>query len=384
MRLYLDYSATTPPRTEAIDRLQWVLSHAWANPSSIHWWGEQAAGVLEEARCQVAQLIGADPTTIVFTSGGTESDNLALLGVTQRYATPQHLIISSVEHSAVEMSARSLEKQGWQVTRLGVDAQGLVSVEALEAAIQTNTVLVSIIYGQNEVGTLQPIPALAAVARAQGVVFHTDAVQLAGRVPLDVEALGVDLLSLSSHKLYGPQGAGALYCRPGVGLEPVQRGGGQEAGLRSGTQGVATIAAFGVAAALAAQELELEQPRLQGLRDRLWSQLQGVPALVWTGAREERLPHHLSFCIDHPQGIPINGKTIVRQLNLASIGISSGSACSSGQTQPSRILKAMGYSDRLALSSLRISLGRSTTLLDMDWVAQVLVQIIERAIAVST
>jgi cysteine desulfurase len=384
MRLYLDYSATTPPRAEAIERMQWVLSHAWGNPSSIHWWGERAAEVLEEARCQVAALLGADPMTIVFTSGGTESDNLALLGVAHRYDRPQHLIISSVEHSAIEASAAFLETQGWQVTRLGVDRQGVVSPDTLAAAIQPNTVLVSIIYGQNEVGTLQPIADLAAVARMHGILFHTDAVQLAGRVPLDVEALGVDLLSLSSHKLYGPQGAGALYVRTGVKLAAVQRGGGQEQALRSGTQGVATIAGFGIAAALAVEELGIERQRLESLRDRLRSQLDHKPYLIWTGAKEQRLPHHLSFCIDHPQRKPINGKTIVRQLNLASIGISSGSACSSGQTQPSRILQAMGYSDRLALSSLRISLGKPTRLLDVDWVAQVIPQIVQRAIEMET
>jgi len=384
MRLYLDYSATTPPRAEAIERIQWVLSHAWGNPSSIHWWGEKAAEVLEEARYQVADLIGAEPTAIVFTSGGTESDNLALLGVARCYDTPQHLIISSVEHSAIENAARFLETQGWEVTRLAVDGEGLVGVETLAAAIQPNTALVSIIYGQNEVGSLQPIAPLAAVARAQGVLFHTDSVQLAGRVPLDVQALGVDLLSLSSHKLYGPQGVGALYVRPGVVLEPVQRGGGQEQTLRSGTQGVAGIAGFGIAAALAAQELAIEQPRLQSLRDRLRNQLEQTPFIVWTGAKEQRLPHHLSFCIDHPQGKTVNGKTIVRQLNLASIGISSGSACSRGTTEPSRILQAMGYSDRLALSSLRISLGKPTRLLDIDWVAQVIPQIIQRAIEMDT
>jgi cysteine desulfurase len=302
----------------------------------------------------------------------------------QGYDRPQHLIISSVEHSAIEASATFLETQGWQVTRLAVDRDGLVSPETLAAAIQPNTVLVSIIYGQNEVGTLQPIASLAAVARAQGVLFHTDAVQLAGRVPLNVDTLGVDLLSLSSHKLYGPQGVGALYVRPGVKLVAVQRGGGQEQTLRSGTQGVATIAGFGIAAALAVQELEIEQPRLQSLRDRLRNQLDTTPYLVWTGAQEQRLPHHLSFCIDHPQQKPVNGKTIVRQLNLASIGISSGSACSSGQTQPSRILRAMGYSDRLALSSLRISFGKPTRLLDVDWVAQVIPQIVERAIEMET
>ncbi|MFZ4667223.1 MAG: cysteine desulfurase family protein [Prochlorotrichaceae cyanobacterium] len=380
MQIYLDYSATTPPRPEAIERMQFVWQHHWGNPASIHGWGTQAALVLEEARMQVANFIHTAPESIVFTSGGTESDNLAVLGITQGYSTPQHLIISSVEHSAVEESARFLEQKGWAVTRLPVDQTGQVSPASLEAAFQPNTVLVSIIYGQNEVGTLQPIQELAAISRSRGVVFHTDAVQAAGRVPLDVQNLGIDLLSLSSHKIYGPKGAGALYVRPGVKLFPVQWGGGQEQGLRSGTPAVATIAGFGVAAALADQEVVPEQHRLTLLRDRLWHQLQTYPPLLWTGSFH-RLPHHLSLCVDHPQGKTVNGKTIVRQLNLASIGISSGSACSSGKTQPNRILKQMGYSDRLALSSLRISLGKGTTEADIDWVAQVIPQVIDRVLA---
>ena len=386
MQIYLDYSATTPPRPEAIERMQWVWQHHWGNPASIHGWGTQAALALEEARIQVANFIHATPESIVFTSGGTESDNLAVRGITQGYSTPQHLIISSVEHSAVEESARLLEQNGWAITRLPVDSTGQVAVETLEAALQPNTVLVSMIYGQNEVGTLQHIEAMAAITRSRGVLFHTDAVQAVGRIPLDVQALGIDLLSLSSHKIYGPKGAGALYVRPGVKLFPLQQGGGQEQGLRSGTPAVATIAGFGVAAALADQEVVAEQDRLTLLRDRLWHQLQSYSPLRWTGSgtgRFQRLPHHLSFCIDHPDGKAVNGKTIVRQLNLAGIGVSSGSACSSGKTLPNRILKQMGYSDRLALSSLRISLGKGTTEADIDWVAQVIPQVIDRVLAES-
>lgn len=378
MQIYLDYSATTPTRPEAIARMQSVLAEQWGNPSSLHAWGQQAAMVVEAARSQVAQLIGArDPATIVFTAGGTEADNLALIGTARQYATPQHLIISQVEHSAVAAPARWLAQQGWQVTALPVDAGGRVAPAALAAALRPNTVLVSIIYGQSEVGTLQPIGELAAIARAHGAWFHTDAVQVAGRLPLDVAALGVDLLSLSSHKLYGPQGAGALYLRPGLELTPLLQGGGQEGGLRSGTQAVAALAGFGVAAELAAQEVVAEGERLRALRERLFDQLAGSPHLLPTGDRQQRLPHHVSFCLREPPP-GITGKTLVRQMNLAGLGISSGSACHSGTLSPSPILTAMGYGDRQALSGIRLTLGRLTTAADVDWTALVLTQILGR------
>ncbi len=378
MQIYLDYSATTPTRPEAIARMQSVLAEQWGNPSSLHAWGQQAAMVVEAARSQVAQLIGArDPATIVFTAGGTEADNLALIGTARQYAMPQHLIISQVEHSAVAAPARWLAQQGWQVTALPVDAGGRVAPAALAAALRPNTVLVSIIYGQSEVGTLQPIGELAAIARAHGAWFHTDAVQVAGRLPLDVAALGVDLLSLSSHKLYGPQGAGALYLRPGLELTPLLHGGGQEGGLRSGTQAVAALAGFGVAAELAAQEVVAEGERLRVLRERLFDQLAGSPHLLPTGDRQQRLPHHVSFCLREPPP-GITGKTLVRQMNLAGLGISSGSACHSGNLSPSPILTAMGYGDRQALSGIRLTLGRLTTAADVDWTALVLTQILGR------
>src|SRR4028119_1764239 len=237
MQIYLDYSATTPPRPEVITTLQNVLTQQWGNPSSLHTWGQQAAMVVEQARMQVAGLINAPAESVVFTSGGTEADNLAIMGVVQRYRTPQHIIISSVEHSAVAEPVRLLEQQGWEVTRLPVNAQGRVNPRDLQDALQPNTVLVSVLYGQSEVGTLQPIDALGQIVRDclqhrpkgdRNLLFHTDAVQVAGRLPIDVQQLPVDLLSISSHKIYGPQGAGALYVRPGVELVPVLLGGGQE------------------------------------------------------------------------------------------------------------------------------------------------------------
>ncbi|NJL89367.1 MAG: cysteine desulfurase [Coleofasciculaceae cyanobacterium SM2_1_6] len=397
MQIYLDHSATTPTRPEAIDLLQQVMTTYWGNPSSLHEWGQRAATVLETARMQVAGLIrAADPESIVFTSGGTEANNLAIFGVAHQYTTPQHLIISQVEHSAISQPASWLESRGWQVTRLGVDRLGQVDPTELERAIQPNTVLISIIYGQSEVGTLQPIEKLWAIAQRHGIPFHTDAVQVAGRYPLDVQKIPVDFLSLSSHKLYGPQGTGALYIKepkviasplhnallsnssnPGLSLVPLLSGGGQEHQLRSGTQAVPIIAGFGLAAELAAEELPTEMHRLQGLRDRLFAQLADLPQLVTTGHLQERLPHHVSFVFLSDR-LEITGKTLVRHLNLAGIGISSGSACHSGKTIPSPILLAMGYTAQESLGGIRLTLGKQTTAADIDWTAIVLRQVIDR------
>lgn len=378
MQIYLDYSATTPTRPEAIAAMQAVLAHQWGNPSSLHEWGQRAATVVEQARMQVADLLNAQAESIIFTSGGTEADNLAIIGVARRYATPQHLIISSVEHAAVAEPARLLEQWGWEVTRLPVDATGKVNPQNLQAALQPNTVLVSVIYGQSEVGTLQPIAALGKIVQAHGALFHTDAVQVAGRLPLDVQALPVDLLSVSSHKIYGPQGAGALYVRPGVELVPLLCGGGQELRLRSGTQAVPAIAGFGVAAEVAGQEISQEIPRLLTLRDRLFAQLEDISSLIPTGERRSRLPHHVSFCVQSTDNRAISGKTIVRQLNLAGIAISAGSACHSGKVTPSPVLLAMGYPESAALGAIRLTLGRQTTVADIDWTAMVLKQVLAR------
>ena len=378
MQVYLDYSATTPTRLEAIAAMQAVMTEQWGNPSSLHQWGSRAATVLEQARAQVASLLNTSIDQIVFTAGGTEADNLALLGVTRRYTRPGHIIVSSVEHSAIAEPVRQLADRGWQVTWLPVDKTGRVQPEALQQAIREETVLASIIYGQSEVGTLQPIEELGAIARASGVIFHTDAVQVAGRLPLNLQSLPVDLLSLSSHKLYGPQGVGALYVHPNVELVPLGGGGGQEHGLRSGTQALPNIAGFGVAAALAAEEMPSETVRLIQLRDRLFDQLADVPELQVTGAYRQRLPHHASFCLIAGDGVTISGKTLVREMNMAGIGISSGSACHSGKLAPSPTLKAMGFSDSAAKCGIRLTLGRHTTEADIDWTAMVLRQILDR------
>ncbi len=358
--------------------MQQVWQAQWGNPSSLHQWGQRAATALEEARVQVAGLIGAVPESLIFTSGGTEADNLALLGVAHQHSAPQHLIISSVEHSAITNCAQWLAAQGWQITHLPVDRRGLVNPADLQAKLQPNTVLVSIIYGQSEVGVLQPIEALGQIARDHGALFHTDAVQVAGRHPIDVSTLPVDLLSLSSHKLYGPQGAGALYLRPGITIQPMLTGGGQEQGFRSGTPAVPTMVGFGAAAALATAELEEEIERLKGLRDRLFSKLSTIPNLLPTGDLQQRLPHHLSFLVQPQGNSSITGRAVVRQMDLAGIAISAGSACNSGKLSPSPVLTAMGYTEAEATAGIRLTLGRNTTEAEVDWVALVLPQILER------
>ena len=386
MQIYLDYSATTPPRAEAIAAMQAAMEACWGNASSLHQWGNRAATAIERSRQQVAELVNAPvPESVIFTSGGSEANNLAILGTAARYSQPQHLIISAVEHSAVSEPARQLEADGWSITRLPVDSWGRVSSQQLKATIRPDTALVSIIYGQSEVGTLQPIAELGAIAQAHGVPFHTDAVQVAGRLPIDVQQLPVDLLSISSHKIYGPQGAGALYINPKLAAmpKPIISGGGQERGLRSGTEAIPNIVGFGVAAELAKVELPDETVRLIHLRDRLFALLSDISALVPTGDPHHRLPHHLSFCI-HQQATahPLTGKAIVRQMNLAGIGISAGSACNSGQLSPSPILKAMGYDDIRAKSGIRLTLGSRTTEADVEWCAEALRQIIERNLPV--
>lgn len=373
MKIYLDYSATTPPRGEVLAAVQDFLKDSWGNPASLHHWGTRAALALETARQQVAELLNAHhPDSIVFTSGGTEANHLALFGITRRYAQPQHLIISRVEHGAIAEPVRWLEGQGWQVTRLGVNAQGRVNPPDLAKAIQSNTALISVIYGQSEVGTLQPIEELGRIARQHRIPFHTDAVQVAGRCPLDVQHLPVDLLSLSSHKLYGIQGAGALYVHPDLALSPLLMGGGQEQGLRSGTPPLPAIVALGLAASLAQAELATEMARLQTLREHCFDLLADCEFLTPTGDRLYRLPHHVSFAIQSRRHCTANltGKQLVRALNREGIAISAGAACNSGKLNPSPILLAMGYPESAALAGIRLSFGRQTSLGDIEKAAQ--------------
>lgn len=380
MQIYLDHGATTPVRLEVIDLMTEVMRSQWGNPSSLHEWGERSTMVIERSRLQLASLINADPEGIIFTSGGTESDNMALIGVARQYQTPQHMIISSVEHSAVRIPAAFLEQHGWEITRLCVDRTGQVSPQDLARSLRPNTVLVSIITAQNEVGTIQPIEKLGQICRNADVLFHTDAVQAIGKVKLDVQALPIDLLSISAHKFYGIQGIGALYINPLITnkrlLIPLILGGGQERSYRSGTQAVAAIAGLGIAAELAEKELFYESARLIKLRDRLYQLLAGIPDLMPTGLMgADRLSNHLSFY--HKR---IDGRRLVREMNFAGIAISSGSACSSGAIAPSPILLAMGYSETESKNSIRLTLGKSTTDADIDWTAMVMHQILNRQI----
>lgn len=369
MPIYLDSSATTAPRPEVIELVTEILANGWGNPSSLHSWGERAAIALEKARWQVADLVNASSlNSIIFTSGGTESDNLAIFGITSQYNSPQHIIISNVEHSAIERPVQFLEKQGWHITRLPVNRQGRVNPNDLFKALLPNTVLVSIIYGQSEVGTIQPIKKLVEVTKKYSqALFHTDAVQMVGRLPVDVENLQVDLLSLSAHKFYGIQGSGALYVKQGVTLNPVYYGGGQENNLRSGTQALPSIVSLGLAASLAQKDMESETIRLRELRDYfIESILTKCPYLTLTGDIFHRLPHHASFLINHPQE-DITGRKIVRDLSLKGIAVSSGSACNSGKTLPSPVLLAMGYSEKEAIKGIRFSFDRNTTRSDLDF-----------------
>ena len=375
MQIYLDHGATTPARPEVIDLMAEVMRSQWGNPSSLHWWGERSTMMIERSRLQVASLINADPEGVIFTSGGTESDNMALIGIARQYPTPQHIIISAVEHSAVRVPAEFLEQHGWEITRLPVDRQGSVCTQDLEKSLRANTVLVSIIAAQNEVGTIQPIEKLGQICRNANVLFHTDAVQAIGKMSIDVQALPIDLLSISAHKFYGTQGIGALYINPLTtqkrSLIPLILGGGQERNYRSGTQAVAAIAGLGLAAELAEKELSSESERLSKLRDRLYALLEDIPDLICTGLiGAQRLPHHLSFYHKH-----IDGRRIVREMNYAGIAISSGSACSSGAIEPSQILLEMGYSDMEARNSIRLTLGKSNTEADIEWTALVMHQI---------
>ncbi|MCA6572971.1 MAG: cysteine desulfurase [Pseudanabaena sp. M158S2SP1A06QC] len=376
MQIYLDHSATSPVRPEVIELMTEVMRSQWGNPSSLHAWGERSTMAIERARLQVASLLNADPEGIIFTSGGTEADNMALMGIARLYQTPQHIIISSVEHSAVRLSAQYLEQHGWEITRLSVDRDGKVSPQDLGRSLRPNTVLVSVIAAQNEVGTIQPIDKLGQICRNANVPFHTDAVQAITKMSINVQTLPIDLLSLSAHKFYGGQGIGALYVNPLIiqknGLVPLNLGGGQERGYRSGTQAVAAIAGLGLAAELAAKELVSESQRLTKLRDHLYALLTDIPDLIPTGS-SNRLPHHLSFYHKY-----LDGRRLVRELSYAGIAISSGSACSSGAIEPSAILLAMGYSDSEARNSIRITLGKSTTEADIEWTALAIHQILSR------
>ncbi|MCC7243812.1 MAG: cysteine desulfurase [Acidobacteria bacterium] len=370
MRIYLDHNATTPPAPEVVDRMTRVARDTWGNASSIHHFGQQAKAVLDNARGEVAELVGADRSEIVFTAGGTESDNAALRGAAEALEASgrRHLVTTTIEHEAVLNTLKALARRGYRVTLVPVDASGIVSVERMAEALGDDTALVSVMHANNEIGTIQPLAAIAEAAHARGALMHTDAVQTTGKVPVDVRSLGVDLLSLSAHKFYGPKGVGALWVRRGVRLLPFVTGGRQERGRRAGTENVPAIAGLGAAAALARSTMIAEAPRLEALRDRLEAGvLAGVPGAELNGADRPRVPNTTNISIER-----IESESLLIGLDLEGIAVSSGSACSSGTLEPSHVLKAMGLPHGRTLGSIRFSLGAANTEADVDRVVAVL------------
>ncbi len=362
MKCYLDYNATTPLAGPVRDAMLDCMNGLPGNPSSTHQFGRARRAMIDTAREQVAQLVGAQPSQIIFTSGGTEANNLALHAITAGHK-PGRIAISRVEHPSVLEKAQQLAGVGWQVDWLNVDTQCRVTAEALQQAVTTGTRLVSVMMANNETGVIQNIAAIAERARAAGAVMHTDAVQAAGKLPVNFADSGVQLMSLSSHKIYGPQGIGALVFDKSLQLTPLQYGGGQERGFRAGTENVAGIVGFGVAAELALQQLDADHERLCALRDALESGLGRYPQVTVFAQQAQRLPNTVQLVV-----AGIDGETLLMQLDRAGIGVSSGSACSSGSNEPSHVLVAMGVEPSVARGAIRISLGRGTTPQDIETV----------------
>ncbi|MCP9774524.1 cysteine desulfurase family protein [Cyanobium sp. WAJ14-Wanaka] len=357
--LYLDACATTPVGKEVLEAMAIAQAGAWANPSSLHGFGLVAADSLERSRGAICSALGAADHSLIFTSGGTESLHLALLGATQNMA-PGRLLISAVEHPALVSAAAQLAAMGWLVEEIPVDREGLVDLNALHPLLAPPTRLVSIIWGQSEVGTIQPIEAIGELCRAGGVLFHTDAVQLVGHQGVNFHGLPIDLLSLTAHKIGGPRGIGALMVRQGVEIKPLLGGGAQEFGLRSGTESVVLAAGFAAAMAELIKARQLaNSPKNWELRDSLMEALEALPGVQRTGPApgRQRLPHHISLVLKDRSGQPISGREMVRALWRQGLAVSSGSACSSGKSSPSPVLLAMGYGADEAASGLRISLG---------------------------
>jgi len=382
MRIYLDHNATTPLDPLVADRMTQALRDVWGNASSVHHFGQQAKAALDEARGLVAALLGADASEIVFTAGGTESDNIAIRGAAEALEPNgrRHLITSAIEHEAVLNTMKALARRGWRVTTLAVDASGLVSADRLREAITGDTALVSVMHANNEIGTIQPIAELAAIAHEHGALFHTDAVQSAGKLPLDVHALGVDMASIAGHKLYGPKGTGALWLKRGVRLVPPTSGGRQERNRRAGTENVPALVGFGIAADVARRKLAAEGERLATLRDRLEAGiLASVPGSERNGASSPRVPNTTNISIER-----VEAESLLIGLDLAGIAVSSGSACSSGTLEPSHVLKAMGLSHGRTLGSIRFSLGASNTDAEIDRVIEVLPPLVDKLRSLTT
>jgi cysteine desulfurase len=372
----MDHSATTPVASEVIEAMLPYFSEKYGNPSSVHSFGREAKVALEEARGQVAALIGANPEEITFTSGGTEADNLAIFGAAAAYTKKgRHLITTAIEHHAVLESFEYLEKNGYELTILPVDAEGIISLAELEKALRPDTILISVMHANNEVGSIQPIAEIGALAKERGIWFHVDAVQSLGKLPIAVQEMHVDLLTVSGHKIYGPKGIGALYARKGVRLDARAFGGGQEKKRRSGTENLPGIVGFGKACELAGAHLAAEAQRLQKLRDQL---LQGIidriPYVKINGpVGDQRLPNNVNVSIQY-----VEGESLLLSLDMVGIAASSGSACTSGSLDPSHVLLAMGLPHEIAHGSLRFSLGTQNSAEEVDYVLDHLPQIVER------
>ncbi|HEY6712105.1 MAG TPA: cysteine desulfurase family protein [Rubrobacter sp.] len=360
--VYLDNAATTPLDPRVLESMLGHLGGRRGNPSSRHAFGGSAREGVEEARDSVASLIGALPGEIVFTSGGTESDNLAVLGLARSAGSEKrHAVVSCVEHAAVRKAARRLQSEGFEVSWIGVDAKGLIDPEEFAASLRPDTALAAVVWANNEVGTVEPVPELAEICAAKDIPFHADAVQAVGRVPIDVSETQVSTLALSGHKLYGPQGVGALYVREGVSLEPIIYGGGQERGLRSGTQNVAGIAGLGTAARLAREEMDDRVAHERTLRDRVMAGIEALPDVFVNGHRERRLSNNVHLTVSG-----VEAESLVLFLDSLGYAIGSGSACSSGGHKASPVLLAMGLPERDAFSVVRITVGKDNTPEEVD------------------
>ena len=379
-KVYLDNAATTALSPKVLEKMMPYLTDTYGNASSPHSFGQVARIGVEYAREQVARAINADPSEIVFTGCGTESDNTVLFGVAERYAKKgDHIITTNVEHHAILHSCAALEKKGIKVTYLPVDKDGLVTPEQVRDAITDKTILVSVMFANNEVGTIMPIPEIAAVCHEKGVLFHTDAVQAAGHIPIDVKAMGIDMLSISGHKFHGPKGVGVLYERKGIRLPSYIIGGEQEKGRRAGTENVAGIVGLGEALELAVTNMSETSARMTRMRDRLIEGIEAtIPEVKLNGHRTKRLPNNVNFSIKY-----IEGESILLMLDMAGIAASSGSACTSGSLDPSHVLLALGLTHEVAHGSVRMTLGDDTTDEDIDYVLETLPKVAHRLRAMS-
>ncbi len=373
--VYLDHCATTPLHPDVLTAMLPFLRDSFGNPSSIHTLGRKAREAVEEARGRVAALIGANASEIVFTSGGTEANNLAIQGIARaRKDRGNHIVTSSIEHHAVLKTCQYLERSGFTVTYLPVDHHGIVNPEDLKKALTDKTILVSVMHANNEVGTIEPIPEIGRIVTERGIPFHTDAVQSAGKVPLNVKEMSVDLLSISAHKFYGPKGIGALYIREGIRIDPILYGGEQEKGIRSGTENVASVAGLGKACELARETVAVRMDEIRKLRDALQERIStAVPGLTINGHPMSRLPNCLSVSVPG-----LIGETILRDLDARGIAVSSGSACTSHSVEISHVLSAMGLPKETAQGTVRMSLGIMNTPDEIEYTAASFVEVVEK------